>query len=339
MKGCWQGLVIAAALVLSSVAFGDTCPQSTTPPIVSRSFKLTVADFRSVPKAAVKVVLGTIDRYNTMHPVSTGATDKDGVLNFAKLPPGNFSFQFIDAMGERQRYDLQVGAMGGESALQYTWPNVNWLAMRSASAILKNGANPLRHYQVTLLGYPDANEMGVSDTDVQGRFDLPAVKAGRYWIELSQADPMTGTSKKFGRIPIIVTMDERSPAVDAIFVAENACGLSYDQYCTRQPAKLEGWCIKTLDAKGSGIAKATATLRAQHGSLGGSMLTADENGIVRVPNLASGDYELEVFASGYTPVRQFVTIVPGLASCSTAVVVPMNTLGGGCAPATPGKGN
>jgi hypothetical protein len=242
-------------------------------------------------------------------------------------------------MNERQRYDVQVAAMGGDSALQYTWPNVNWLSMRSASAILKNGTDPLRHYQVTLLGYPDANEMGVSDTDVQGRFDLPAVKAGRYWIELSQSDPMSGTSKRLGRIPVIVTMDDRSASVDAIFVTENACGLSYDQFCTRQPAKLEGWCIETTDDKGSAIAKASTTLRAQHGSVSGSSFTSDEKGVVRVPNLAAGDYELQVFANGYTPVRQFVTIVPGLASCSTALVVPMNTLGGGCAPATPGKGN
>jgi hypothetical protein len=242
-------------------------------------------------------------------------------------------------MNERQRYDVQVAAMGGENALEYTWPNVNWLPMRSASAILKNGTNPLRHYQVTLLGYPDANEMGVSDTDVQGRFDLPAVRGGRYWIELSQADPMSGTSKKFGRIPIIVTLDDRSAAVDAIFVAENACGLSYDQFCTRQPAKLEGWCIETTDEKGSALAQASATLKSQHGSVSGSSFTSDEKGVVRVPNLAAGDYELQVFADGYTPIRQFLTIVPGLASCSTALVVPMNTLGGGCAPATPGKGN
>lgn len=339
MRRRWQGLMMAAGLVLSSAAFGDACPQPAATPIVSRSFKLTIADFRSAPKSAVKVVLGTIDRYNTMHPVSNGTTDKDGVLNFAKLPLGNFSFQFTDAMNERQRYDVQVAAMGGENALEYTWPNVNWLPMRSASAILKNGTNPLRHYQVTLLGYPDANEMGVSDTDVQGRFDLPAVRGGRYWIELSQADPMSGTSKKFGRIPIIVTLDDRSAAVDAIFVAENACGLSYDQFCTRQPAKLEGWCIETTDEKGSALAQASATLKSQHGSVSGSSFTSDEKGVVRVPNLAAGDYELQVFADGYTPIRQFVTIVPGLASCSTALVVPMNTLGGGCAPATPGKGN
>ena len=115
------------------------------------------------------------------------------MLNFAKLPPGKFAFQFTDDMGERQRVRRAGCSAGGERrAFEYAWPNVNWLPMRSASGILKNGNNPLRHYQVTLLGYPDANEMGTSDTDVQGRFDLPAVKAGRYWVELSQADPESG---------------------------------------------------------------------------------------------------------------------------------------------------
>ena len=90
----------------------------------------------------------------------------------------------------------------------------------------------------------------------------------------------------------------------------------------------------------SAIAKASATLKSQHGSLECNPgLPPTRTGIVSLPTLAAGDYQLQVFATGYTPVRQFVTIVPGPASCSTAVVVPMNTLGSGCAPASQGKGN
>jgi hypothetical protein len=335
-----SAVLLGAMLVLSSDAFSKTCSQdSPATQIVQRSFKLSVVDFQSTPKANVKVVLGSIDRYDVMHAVSTGVTDKSGVLNFAKLPPGNFSFQFTDAMGERQRVPVKVGASGGDAAFEYAWPNVNWLPLRSASGILRNGTNPLRHYQVTLLGYPDANPMGTSDTDMQGRFDLPALKPGRYWVELSQADTESGQPTRFGRIPIIVTLDNRYAAVDTIFVTENTCGLQYDQFCTRQPAKLEGWCIKTVDSNGAGIPKASLSLKAQHGSLDASRFTADDNGTLRVPNLSAGDYQLEVLANGFTPVRQTVTIVPGLASCSTAVVVPMNAFGSGCAPATQGKGN
>jgi hypothetical protein len=94
-----------------------------------------------------------------------------------------------------------------------------------------------------------------------------------------------------------------------------------------------------VDGNGAGIPKASLSLKAQHGSLDASRFTADDNGTLRVPNLSAGDYQLEVLANGFTPVRQTVTIVPGLASCSTAVVVPMNAFGSGCAPATQGKGN
>lgn len=339
MNARCQYLLITVALLFSLFAFAEPCAQTPATPSVKRSFKLKVTDDRNTPRHGVKVTLGTLDRYHALHPVSVGVTDTSGVLVFAKLDPGAFTLQFNDPDGERQRFDVHVAATGGDPTLDYTWVNANWISLRAASAILKSGTEPLRHYQLTLQGYPDGEDLGTSDTDLDGRFDLPAVRPGRYYVALSQPDSVSGGKKYFGRIPIIVTQDDRYPAVDTIFVEANACGLSYDQYCTQTPAKLEGWCIQTVDAKGAPIPKAAATLKSLHASVGSTNLRADDTGTVRVPSLAGGDYELEIFAKSFTPVRRFLTIVPGLASCSTAIIVPMNPLGSGCAPAPPGKGN
>ena len=339
MRGRWRVLLLATACLFSSSIFARQCPSAPETPRVKRSFKLTVLDTTKAPEAGVKVVLGTVDRYRALHPVSNGVTDQDGVLNFVNLKAGEFTLQFTDRSGDRQRYIVQI-ADGGEASVEYHWPYVNWIPLRSASGILRHDSEPMRHYQVTLEGYPDGNDMGVSDTDVQGRFDLPATRPGRYYVGLSIADSRTGTPRNLGRIPISVSLDD-DPVLtpDSIFVDENACGLVYDQFCTQPAAKMESWCIRTVDASEGAIANASVTLQAQHGSVGSTRLTSDEKGNVRVPNLAGGDYELQVFAKGFTPVRRIVTIVPGLASCNTATVIPMNTFGSGCAPATQGKGN
>jgi hypothetical protein len=340
MKGCWIVSLIIGTLLFSAAAFADTCAEVVKPtPRLRSAFKLTVLDSTNTPKADVRVALGTMDRYNAMHPVSAGVTDANGVLNFAKVKPGNLTFQFTDSSGERQWYDVEIVSDGGDASVDYSWPYVNWIPLRSAGAILMNGSSPMIHWHVTLQGYPDGNELAFGDTDAQGKFDLPASKPGRYYVELSQSESNTGTTKSLGRIPVSVTMDERYPAVDVIFVADTACGLNYDQFCVLPPAKLENACMQAVDSSGAGLPNAYAKIYSQHGFIGTSDVTADKDGKLNLSNLTAGDYQLQIFSKGHTPVRRSITIAPGAATCSTPTVIPMNSFGSGCTPASPGKGN
>jgi uncharacterized surface anchored protein len=342
MKGRWFVLSILGTLILSSALFADTCAQVVgATPRVNGTFKFTVLDINKNPRAGVHVDLGTIDRYNAMHPISSGTTDANGVLNFVNLKAGNFTFQMTDNTGERQYFDVQIVSDGGDPTAVYMWPFVNWLSLRSGSGILMSGSEPLRHWHVTLEGFPDGNELGFGDTDASGAFDLPAGKPGRYYIELSQSDSNSGSNYSLGRVPISVTMDEKYPAADAIFVENSECGIKYDQFCTLPPETIENSCIQTVDANGKALTTAHARLFSQRGAVGTTNISSDSDGNIKLPRLSAGDYQLQIFAHGYTPIRRFITVTPGAASCEKPMVIPMNALGYGCVIATPppGKGN
>jgi hypothetical protein len=60
---------------------------------------------------------------------------------------------------------------------------------------------------------------------------------------------------------------------------------------------------------------------------------------IEFPNFAVGDYEFEVFPTGFAAMPKPVTVVKGPISCDLPVVISMNVIGSGCAPATSGKGN
>lgn len=341
MKSRWSRWLWVGSLVLSSVAFADTCAEVVgATPRVNRTFKFTVLDHNKQPKSGVRVELGTLDRYNAMHPVASGVTDNNGVLNFVAVKPGNLTFQMTDRSGERQWSDIEVIGDGGESSADFSWPYVNWLPLRSATGFLLDQSEPMRHWNVTLETFPDGAQIAFSDTDNQGRFDLPADRPGRYYIELSQTDSNTGGTRSIGRVPVNVTLDEHYPAVDAIFVQSSECGLKYDQFCTLKKATLDSLCLRTVDAKGNGIA-AHARIFSKHGSVGTSEINAGEHGDLNLPPLSAGDYELQIFDKGYTPVRRTVTVQPGAQACTTPALIPLNPLGMGCAIETPaaGKGN
>lgn len=331
MRMAWSSVLAMAALLTSIPIAAQTCGSAPAVPVVKRSFKLTVMDSTKTPESGVKVTLGKLDQYHAMHPVSVGDTDPNGVLNFVKVPPGQYTFRFTDASGERQLFYVEV-ADSGQDSVEYTWPYVMWVPVRTASAFLMSGQQPLRHYKVTLLGYPDANELGVSDTDLYGRFDLPSVSAGRYYVDVAVPDTTTGNAKSIGRIPINVTLNSRYPEVDPIFVEPSACGLVYDHYCTLPTAKAVGSCIQTVDAQGTAIPNASVTLKAKLTAVTSSSWHSDKDGNVKLPGLAAGDYDLQIFAKGYTPVRQTITLSPGEASCNTAIVIPMYEFGLGCVP-------
>lgn len=335
-------VLLMVTVIFSSTAFADTCAQVVKEtPSVSKSFKLTILDSKQAPRAGVKVALGTVDRYSAMHPVSSGITDSNGVLNFVNVKPGNLTFQLTDPGGERQWYDVQVLAEGGDATVDYNWPFINWLTVRSATGLLMKGSQPMQHLHVTLEGFPEGNELAYTDTDGQGRFDLPAEKPGRYYVELTQSESQMGTSKSLGRIPITVTLDEHYAALDAIFVEENSCGLTFDQFCSLPKAEIASGCIQTVEANGDVLPGATARLFSQRGSIGATTLNSDKDGNIKLPNLAAGDYQLQIYSRGHTPVRRVLSIATGTASCKTPMVIPMNPFGSGCAPAIPaqGKGN
>ena len=336
----WSVALLAGILAASSLLFADNCNQgSTEKPKLGRTFKLTVFDSNHSVRKGLRVSLGTFDRYHAFHPVASGTTDSDGVLNFVKVQPGVLTLQIVDNnTSERQYKDVEVLAKGGDAALEYAWPYVNWLSLRSASAYLMNYSEPMRQWNVTLESFPDAKELAEADTDIAGRFDVPARDPGRYWIELAKPDRQTGLKRSIGRIPINVTLDDRYPAADAIFVSPNACGLVYDTYCTLPTGTLKGSCIQTVDAQGTAISS-TATLVSVRGATTPVSLTADKDGYVKLPSIA-GDYELRIFARNYTPIRKKLSLATSAdTSCNNAVVIPLYPFGASCKAAPQGKGN
>jgi hypothetical protein len=336
----WRVALTIGILAVSSALLADDCAEANTAPQkLGRTFKLTVVDSNHAPRKGLKVSLGTRDRYQAMHPIASGTTDADGVLNFVKVQPGNFALQIVDnSTGERQYKNVQIIVKGGDAGIEFPWPSVNWLSLRSASGYLMNYSEPMRHWSVTLEGFPDGNELAFADTDIAGKFDLPARNAGLYWLEFAQANRETGLKTTIGRVPVNLTLDERYPAADAIFVSPNACGLAYDQYCTLPPEALKASCIHTVDSKGTAI-PSTATLVSLRGATTPVSIPADKDGYVKLPAI-SGDYELRIFAKNYTPIRQKLSLATSPdTSCNNAVVLTLNPFGASCKAAPQGKGN
>ena len=331
-----RGVALAAlGLLFSSFLSAQECSQEkTVTPAVLPAFQLTVTDPAKQPLAGIKVTLGTVDRYQTLHPVSNGVTDQQGVLNFRSIPPGAYSFRFTDRTGDRQMLAIQVAAKG-ENAVQYAWPNVKWVNLNVASGNLMHDDEPLRHLHVSLEDYYDGHELATSDTDLLGRFDLPIGRAGRYWLELGTTDS-GGYATTFGKIPVAIGITNAPAAADQLFVTRSACGITYDQFCTIAEAKLDTSCFQTVTLDGVAIVNAHATLRSAS-SVGATTIRANAAGVIQFPNLAAGDYQLQMYAAGYTPVRQAISVVPGAGACKTISVVKMNTFGSGCAPGTQGK--
>src|SRR3569833_1619977 len=113
MKRSWMTIALAGTMLASMGLFAADCGTAAIPTAnVGRAFKLSVYDAMFAPLANVKVTLGTIDRYNTLHPVSRGVTDTKGVLNFLKLTPGSYTLQLVDSSGERRTESVQVSANG-----------------------------------------------------------------------------------------------------------------------------------------------------------------------------------------------------------------------------------
>ncbi len=335
MKNAARISAFTLALLFSLSLCAQECAPP-PPPHVKGDFKLTVVDWTKAPQAGIKVTLGSEDRYKTLHPVAVGATDADGVLYFKKLAAGPYALQFTDHEGERQWFHVVV-ASDGEDAAEYAWPHIRWLPVRSAGAILIKDNEPMRHYRVTLIGYPDGEQLGNSDTDINGRFDLPATQVGRYWVDVATSDGQ-GNLNSLGRIPIYMQLSTDSRNVETIFVQQGKCGLVFDEWCSLPAAKLKGSCMQTVNDAGQGITNANVTLRLQHSYTSSTVVRSDKDGYVKLPNLAAGDYELTITAKGYAPVHQAVALAPGDAGCNSAIVVPMYTFGSGCVPATQGKG-
>ena len=336
--GALHGVALAAfGLLFSSVLLAQECPQDKTPPpSVQPAFQLTVLDSAQQPLSGIKVTLGTVDRYQTLHPVSNGVTDPQGVLFFRNIPPGLYSFRFTDKSGDREMYAIRV-AGSGEKTLQYGWPNVKWVNLNVAAGNLMHDDEPLRHLHVSLEDYWDGRQYATSDTDLLGRFDLPYGQPGRYWIDLSATDT-AGNTASIGKIPVAIGMNNSAANSDQVFVNRSACGIQYDQFCTMPAAKLESACIQAVDPSGIAIPRAHATLRSA-GAASATTLKSNEAGVVEFPNLAAGEYQLQVYAAGYTPVRQSFSVGALAGACKTISVVKMNPFGSGCAPATQVKGN
>ena len=250
----------AFGLLFSSALPAQECSkEKTPPPSVQPAFQLTVLDTAQQPMSGVKVTLGTVDRYQTLHPVSNGVTDQQGVLFFRSIPAGAYSFRFTDKSGDRQMYAIRVAA-NGEKAIQYAWPNVRWVNLSVAAGNLKHDDEPIRHLHVSLEDYYDGRELATSDTDLLGRFDLPYGQAGRYWMDLSATDT-AGNTASIGKIPVAIGLAGTAGNSDQIFVNRGACGIQYDQFCTIPSKKIESSCIQAVDPGGAAIPKAHATLR------------------------------------------------------------------------------
>ncbi len=328
----------AVALFFSSASHAQSCSESAPPPpVVKPAFKLMVLDHSQAPEPGVRVTLGTVDRYNAIHPVSNGTTDKDGVLFFVNIKPGSYSFRFTDATGERQWYSLQV-APDGQDSVAYTWRYTKWVALSVASGVLMHDDEPMRHYHVTLEGYPDGYSLGTSDTDLDGRFDLPASRPGKYYFDIAETSGDAGEAHSIGRIPVNLALADGSTSSEELFVNQNACGIAYDQFCTLPTVKLDSSCVQAVSPTGVAIAKARASLRSPTGSAAPTRLRANDAGVIQFPNLAAGDYELQLFAAGYTPIRRSLSVTAGAGACTTISVITMNPFGQGCAP-VPGKVN
>ncbi|ABF41197.1 hypothetical protein Acid345_2196 [Candidatus Koribacter versatilis Ellin345] len=332
----WCSALVAGILAVSSAVFADTCGEASNSTVnLARNFRLTVTDATRATRQGIKVSLGSVDRYDTMHPVATGTTDSNGVLNFVKVVAGDYTLQMIDATTERQRRKVHV-AVTGDAAYEFSWPFVNWMQLRAASGLLHYYAEPMRHWNIALLQFPDAVEISNTDTDNQGRFDLPALSAGRYWLEVAENNTQTGIKRPVGRIPINVTLDEKLPALDSIFITTSSCGLNYDQFCTLPPEKLTGSCLQIVNSKGTAIA-ATANLISLVGS-STTKFSTDKDGYFKLPAFV-GDYDLTIYAKDYTPVRQRIHLSPTDSTCNTAIVIPMYPFGSSCKAPLPGKGN
>jgi hypothetical protein len=328
--------IAAFGLLFSSSLPAQDCSQPNAPaPNVQPSFQLTVTDSSGQPLAGVKVTLGTIDRYQTLHPVSNGVTDQQGVLSFRHIPTGAYSFRFSDHNGERQMFAIQV-ATDGEQTLQYAWPITKWVNLSVASGNLMHDDEPLRHLHVSLEDFYDGRELATSDTDLLGRFDLPFGRPGRYWMDVAATDS-AGNTASIGKIPVSIGTADASGSSDQIFVNRGACGVTYDQFCTLPPAKLETSCIQMVNPGGLAVANAHATFRSA-AAASATTLNANAAGVIQFPSLAAGDYQLQIFAAGYTPIRRTLTVSSSAGACRAISVVTMNPFGSGCAP-LPGKAN
>lgn len=330
--------LLASAFLFSSGAFGCT-EISAAPAQVSRTFDVAVSDATHKPLAGVRVSIGTLNAYKVMHTLARGTTDANGALRFQNIAVGNLTLQFTDASGDQQYRDVAVVKTGGATSLQYQWPFVNWIPLRSASALLKNNSEPLRHYQVKLLGAPGGEVLGVSDTDQYGRFDLPADQQGRYFIEVLKPDTENGTTTSLGKIPVEVTGDSALPALDTIYLAETSCGLMSDRICRAKPSVAENACFHVVDPQGADVATAYAKLISKAGVVVRDGLRSDSKADFDLSDFAPGEYELEVFANGFAPSQVTVRKSATGADCGSPAVITMNVIGYGCQPSEQRKVN
>lgn len=332
MSSCWRRLALftAAWFLFPILGIAQSAPVR-----LAGAFRVVVRDASQHPKANVRVTLGKPNAY-TLRAVMRGNTSQDGILSFAKIPPGEYTLQLIDSIGETNLVPVEIVAKGGMPELSYTWPYIHWLPMNFVSGILMNGSAPMNRRNIVVRTFPGEAVVASAETDLRGAFDVPVMTPGRYVLDVSQTD-QNGASQYTGRIYAIVSLQgERE--TEPLFAEQSPAGLVYDRFCTLQPADVKDGCLQTTSAEGAPLPGAVLHIRPETGFSPEQVYTSDAEGMVRLPMLPPAAYNVQVYARGKTPLRLRVQM-DATGACTNPLRLSFNAIGSGCAPATPGKAN
>jgi len=276
------------------------------------SFTVVLRD-RGQPLPNMKVFLepATSDGFplvvSEKDPLLAQITDANGYAHFDKIPEGYFYVRSELPNGSSKDIHVVPSLGDPKYAIWLDCPAIKVVTAARLSgnirSICDKGDCPLST-NLSLVDAITARQLG--SASIQGNFDFGHVPDGLYFLKIrpGKRDPYGWTPE--GDVAVEIRQDAPNRRI-SLDVGMSSCGMYYAGNCTAEPIFSGGVCGFVTDPMGAAI-EASVQVRDQKGRLVSSG-KADRSGFFDLSSeIRQGDYELDLFATGFTPFRASLQI-------------------------------
>jgi hypothetical protein len=245
-------------LVCLSATVSTACSYLVAQINVGPQFRLRVTD-RGAPVVGARYELRKNDA-PTGDPVAVCLTDSEGVAKFTDLQPGTYRLgRSSDPFDHRAIVDVSGDGETGKT-VEWTLPEWNPIAIRTASGTLIGPAfypsMSQSPFSLALLDVESGEKIKTTISDSKGHFSFgPDVPDGRYFLHISNNQNPYG-----GRVLIEIRPGAKHPNLDLDLLWSNCTGLRSVVREDREPIEttvvcgsVDGWPIAQSIEPGPGL--------------------------------------------------------------------------------------